>query len=384
MSKKPLEVVVNHAVLTWARESAGRSAEDAAAHLKVSKRELEGWESGAAHPSYTALEAMAAQYKRPLAALLLAEPPQEPPPPADFRALPGKKDRLASETLLAIRRARRLQGLARELMQALGRPVAPVIATASLDHDPKEVASAERRRLGVSIDEQTGWKSPHEAFRRWRTSLEEKNLLVLQFPMPLEDCRGFSLTDQEPLALVVNSADAIQARIFTLFHEYGHLLLRTPGICLPEMKESRGGHRRASTELWCNRFAAGLLVPPGALELSEERSTSDDTLADLVRTESRRLKVSREVILRSMLDRRVLGRAQFLRMLRKIHFERREPKRTGGFASPAERAVRERGRLLSSLILEGLQSGLITYADAADSLSLRLKHLGDVQSLLAA
>ena len=43
--------------------------------------------------------------------------------------------------------------------------------------------------------------------------------------MPIEDARGFSLTEVEPFVIVVNESDAPNAKIFTLFHEYGHILL---------------------------------------------------------------------------------------------------------------------------------------------------------------
>jgi hypothetical protein len=85
-----------------------------------------------------------------------------------------------------------------------------------------------------------------------------------------------------------------------------------------------------------------------------------------------------------MLDLGAIGRREFDTILQRLRADQRQPKRTGGFVSPVRRAVAERGRLFSSLVLDGLQAGVITYADAADYLSLRLKHLGDVQSLLAA
>lgn len=384
MPRKPLEVAVNPAVLRWARESAGCSFQEAVARLKIDQETLRGWESGEGHPPLGALASLADRYRRPLAALLLPEPPREPPPPEDFRALPQKRGRLASETLLAIRRARRLRSLAGELMQALGRPSTPQIGSASLRDDPEHVASGERSRLRVSLDEQIRWKTPYKAFGAWRSKLEEANLLVFQFAMPLEDCRGFSLAEQEPLAVVVNAADAIHARIFTLFHEYGHLLLRTPGICLPELKETRGQDERTRAEQWSHRFAGSLLLPAHALGIAGDVAASEQALMDSLADQSRRLKVSREVILRRMLDLGSVSRQRFFQVLGKLHLNHAEARRAEAHASPARRTVNQRGPLLSSLILEGLQRGTITYADAADYLSLRLKHLREVQSLLAA
>lgn len=375
---------MNPDVLRWARESAGWSIEDSAARLDVDKRSLEAWESSPQPLRYKALLDLAAQYKRPVAALLLSKPPSELAPPTDFRALPGKRGAMGSETLLAIRRATRLQALARELLTAFGRSIAPQISKAVLTDDPEQVAEAERATLGVSIEDQLGWGGSHEAFRRWRADIEERNVLVFQFAMPLEDCRGFSLAEQEPLVIVVNSADAIAPRTFTLFHEFGHLLLRTPGVCIPEVKASRAPGKAETAEGWCNRFAAAFLIPANAVRVPPEATTSERALTEFLKSESKRFKVSREVLLRRLLDLGAVRRNQFARVLARLRAEHHPVKRTGGFTSPAKRSVEGRGRLLSSLILDAVQSGFLNHADAADYLSLRLKHLGEVQSLLAA
>jgi Zn-dependent peptidase ImmA (M78 family) len=46
----------------------------------------------------------------------------------------------------------------------------------------------------------------------------------------MDDLRGFTLMDSKPFAIVLNNSDAIQARIFTLLHEYAHLFHPTLAI----------------------------------------------------------------------------------------------------------------------------------------------------------
>lgn len=259
MPVKSPQVAVNPALLSWARESGGFSLEQVADGMKISIGTLRAWESGGRRPSFAELTSLADYYRRPVAALLLPEPPAELAAPADFRSLPGNRNRLAPETLLAIRRARRLQSLARELLQALNESVNTDIAVVNHADDPAKRSAVERSLLGVSLEDQFSWNTPYQAFSAWRDKLEARNVLVFQFPMPLEDCRGFSLAEQEPLTIVVNTSDAIHARIFTLFHEHGHLLLRAPGVCLPEVNQNRRRDDRADAESWCNRFAASLL-----------------------------------------------------------------------------------------------------------------------------
>jgi hypothetical protein len=49
---------------------------------------------------------------------------------------------------------------------------------------------------------------------------------------------------------------------------------------------------------------------------------------------------------------------------------------------PARRCVQEKGPRFTSLVLEAKDRELITYSDVADYLSIRMKHLDKVQSLL--
>ena len=73
-----------------------------------------------------------------------------------------------------------------------------------------------------------------------------------------EGIRGFSAWDD----VAVNTAYHPTARVFTLFHEVGHLLRRDDAACLRFM---RPGDAEAGIERWCERFSANLLMPREAL-----------------------------------------------------------------------------------------------------------------------
>jgi Zn-dependent peptidase ImmA (M78 family) len=78
--------------------------------------------------------------------------------------------------------------------------------------------------------------------------------------MGSDSCRGFSLwSDRSPL-IAINTAWNVEARIFTLFHEYGHLLTRTNSACV-EGIQSRTSARSDAVERWCEHFAAAVILP---------------------------------------------------------------------------------------------------------------------------
>ena len=139
-------------------------------------------------------------------------------------------------------------------------------------------------------------------FEVWRAALETKNILVFRFPVPIEDTRGFSIVEKSLPVIVVSAADAIHARIFTLFHEYGHLLLHEPGICIPGETRTTRSHR-SHVEAWCNSFAGAFLLPSDALaedSTVQAYQNGDKTLAEASAKLSRRYKVSVQVVVRRM------------------------------------------------------------------------------------
>lgn len=380
-----IQVSVNPAVLKWARESSGSTVEEAAKRLKVPPTAFSKWEAAETPLKLSQLRVLAEYFKRPLAAFLLPAPPEESGPPSDFRSLPGPQGHFHRKTRLAIRKAIRLRSVAKDLMRAMQREVSARLEGAALSDDPEQIADRERDCLALSVEHQKGWQDQWRAFREWRAALEGRNILVFQFPMPVVDARGFSLSDEEPYAVAVSSSDAARARIFTLFHEYAHLLLRSPGVCLPG-PDLRTDGPEAAVEKWCNRFAGAFLVPSGALRraLPTAALAQPAELFASVAEGSKLFKVSEQVVLRRLLDLELVSRASFQRAMQRLRSQDKAHTRGGAIVLPPKRCVAESGRLFTSLVLEAKGRELITYSDVADFLSLRLKYLPEVESTLMA
>ena len=384
MSGKSLEIQVSPAVLKWAREAAGWTVKETAKKVGVGVEIVQRWESGEAAISLPVLEKLAGYFKRPLAAFFLPEPPPEPRLPSDFRVFPGESRSFSKTTRLAIRRARRLQAIAAELMEELGIEAKAKIGKASLTDSPEEVAREERRRLRVGIQEQHDWANSYRALEGWRNQIESLNVLVFQIPMPVQDVRGFSLADKKPSAIVVSSSDAVHARIFTIFHEFAHLLLRRPGICSPEDAWIHSGNG-GGVERWCNHFAGTLLVPEEVLQSDKDIKSiarPGEVSSELLSKVSQRLKVSRQAILIRMLGSQLISKKRYQDEIANLQLTRRESKQAGFALPPPRRCLQEKGRRFVSLVVESNQRELITYSEVADYLSIRLKHLEKVQALI--
>jgi len=384
MPRKTMEVSVEPTVLKWARESIGIDNRKVAKRLNVSADTVTKWELGKKKPTLRILKELAYFYKRPLAVFFLPSPPEELPLPTDFRVLPKQEKSVLSEkTHLALRNARHLQSLTIELAESINRELVIKIGKANLTDNPEVVAMEERERLTVGIQEQFDWRNSLEALNEWREKVESLGILVFQFAMPVEEARGFSLTEGGLPCIVLNLHDSINARIFTLFHEYAHLLLGTSGIC--NLEEGFG--KSSIEEKFCNHFAGAILVPKKDLlhhelikPIRAYSEISDEYLSNIAMS----FKVSPEVILRRMKILGLVSRNLYQRKCKewKIKAEREKIKKGGFGLPPVKKCLLEKGLPFVSLVLEAHKQGAITYDDVADYLSIRLKHLNKIEQFI--
>lgn len=385
MGKKSLEVNIEPKILKWARESIGKTVGEVAKKIKVDQDTINKWESGEKNPTKIQLEKLSNIYKRPIAVFFLSQPPKGLPLPRDFRTLPNeRRETFSSDILLAIRRARRLQSLTLELTKNLSKELSLKIGKASLTDNPEKLAEKERDRLGIKVETQFEWKDEKYALKNWQKSIEILGILVSQMGLKLEEARAFSLLDNSLPVIVLNSRDSIRGRIFSLFHEYGHILLNNAGIC--DMKEQNDySYQGMEIEKFCNHFAGTFLVPKNELLNHElvisrgyQETWPDDDLEEL----GKYFKVSREVILRRLL---IIGRCsnKFYKLRHRQWKEEifKQP-RFARRLHPARKCIQENGTPFTSLVVESYKAERITYKDAADYLSTRVRYLENIENLV--
>jgi Zn-dependent peptidase ImmA (M78 family)/DNA-binding XRE family transcriptional regulator len=387
MPHKSLEANIEPSVLRWARETIGMGTGDIANRLKVTEDMVSKWESGQKRPTLIQAEKLANVYKRPLAAFFLPEPPVDLPPPKDFRTLPAEKRKPFSiKTILAIRRARRIQSLIGELAKSLTVKVQYEIGTASLSESPEALAERIRGKLGVDTQAQFRWKNQEEALNEWKNALEKQGIFVLQMGMPIEETRGFSLAEGEIPVIMLNLKDSINGRIFSLFHEYAHLLLNQTGICIMDEEEGFSDESEV-VERFCNHFAGAVLVPQSALlshEIVRAHRNSvtwpDETYLEL----SKSFKVSQEVILRRLVISKLFS-TTFYQQKRKEWEEKArgaQPRGKWGRQNPPKKCIQENGVPFISLVFESYNGEKITYNEMADYLGIRLKHIPKIEQMI--
>jgi Zn-dependent peptidase ImmA (M78 family)/DNA-binding XRE family transcriptional regulator len=377
-----IEARANPELLVWARETAGFSAGVAADRLNVSADRLEAWERGEARPSVPQLRKIAQLYRRPLAAFYLPRPPAAEEPIHDFRRIERQTvDRSSPDLLLAIRRCRERREIALALYEQLDAEPASLDLTVSLRDDPEAVAGRIRALLDIRSEEQRTWQEQYEAFRQWRARIESAGALAFQATdVEIAELRGFSIAERPLPAVVVNIKDSIYGRIFTLIHEFAHVLLNRGGVC--DVDEGADNDHE-DVEIFCNHVAGATIVPRDVLLRSEHvagqrgpTTCQDDVLRVLART----FHASRETILRRLLTLNLATQAHYREKRQFIaEYAQRAAQQPEGFAPHHRVQISGAGPLFTQLVVDAFNRERITASGVSDFLSIRVKHLPEIE-----
>ncbi len=373
-------------VMRWARESVGASKNDAAKRAGVTVERISAWEDGTQLPTLAKLRALARLYQRPVSVFFLPAPPRDFDVMRDFRRLPESQNNEWSRPLhKAYRRAVEQQEIMIELLRLEGDEAGVATPSASLTNKPEETAQRGRRALAVTTTDQHRWSSPEDGLAAWIAAAEALGILVLRTSeVPADEMRGFSLHGDLPV-IMINALDPPRAQIFTLLHEFAHLMLGAEGVC--DLMEPSTADDAQRVEIWCNAVAASIAMPRAALmaemgPLAQFRGEWDESIIEQM---SLRWSVSQDAVLRRLVTLELASqefyvqkRAEYreaYRVWRDEQREERKRKKTRGGPPPYRMVLRDRGRPYVRLALDAYHQNLISTASLTRALALKAAHI---------
>lgn len=376
---KAMEVPITPSVLDWAIAESGFSDEELAQQIGVTPSTLAAWKDGAGRPSLTELRKVASKLHRQLLTFLLPAPPQSSAVKVEFRDIASRaKRQLNPVELRYLRRARRMQQVLSWLETELDERL-PALPRYSITDPPESAAAQVRQLLKIRDTQHESWVSASKAFDHWRASAERLGIAIFLFPLGAKSCRGFSLWHEPTPVIAINTAWSEEARIYTLLHEFGHLVTRSNSACA----EWAGKATRPvdPIERWCERFAAAVLLPRESIL----RFLGDRRLREPFRD----LAAARAVANRF----RVSLRASTLRLI-ELHladwdlYEEIPPaadsKPTGGGGGGGRDrlAIREDeiGTRGASLFVEGVRADVLSRSQAVDYLDIPDRSFDDLST----
>ena len=382
-------VPVNPKVLRWARDSLHLSLEEVANRMKKKILEIEAWERGEALPTYVQLETLAYDiYKRPIALFFFPEVPEEETIEQSFRTLPQYElQRIPPRMRYLLRKARVLQLNLAELYDGVNPADRKIVH--NLNFIPSiaatKMAKQVRAYLGIELAQQQAWRNTEDALKHWRAALEKCGVFVFKDTFNAPGKRkvdtddspfsGFCLYDTEFPIIYVNNSKAKARQIFTLFHELAHLLMQTGGVDTRQadyIEYLTGDNKR--TEVLCNRFAAEFLVPSRDFEARSAGVSIDsravEDWADLYH-------VSREMILRRLLDREQVSQEYYEEKVQQWLAEKEKSPRSGGDHYLTKGTYL--GERYIEVVFSRYHQGRISIEQAADYLGEKTKNVAGME-----
>lgn len=377
---------VNPQVLRWARarmnltrrQVAEESEKLARRHFAaVSEENLADWEDGTAEPHMEVLETLAEIYVCPVGYFFLESPPVEQLA-VSFRGLAKPREQLEA---LTQRTLRRFIELAQWTVETLRRTEQPwQVRIRPMQVSPR-VASAEQ--LAAEYRQWFGWTAEQrrqlsgkvsEAFQWWRRAIESYGVFCFEMPLEPKEARGAAMWLEGYPFMLVNHRDseAAAGRIFTLLHEFAHLISAKDGVVC----DFRGAHQDHNPEPVANRFAARILVTPDELwqrlrSLHKDRYRDDwpDRLLEELR---KPFFASRDVVA-ILLQEMHLAPEDFYDRKRQ-QWETRKPWGRGGRRPRLnEQKIQEIGYSLANVLARSKARPAFSWADASAVLRMKVE-----------
>lgn len=379
MAERP-KIEIEPTVLRYARFCSGYNLDEASKKIGIKKEELYNAETEKAEMLFGTVKKISKAYKLPTVFFMLDNAPDDRLIPDDFRIVYESEEESFSPTvMLAIRRARYIQTVISDIADS---DFKYEFTAATLKTDTQTLANKFRKIIGVDLDEQKKWSGHQKILKNWKEKVENIGIFILQHSIPEDSVSAFSVVDKKPYVIMLNSFEHENRRIFSLFHEIGHLFLQQSGICTPD-NFSRNTHRYVQIEKFCNEFASNTLVPtfdfkdnPKVLELKDKKF--EEWTYDKVRAIANQYGVSQEVIYRKFVSVGFLNNKTYEQKrgeLMKGFVEYQKRKKAGGPVPQHWQILGKNGKAYSSLVLDSYKSNKITMADAADFLGTNTQHL---------
>lgn len=347
---------INRDILIWAVERIGKTVDEYVAE----NPKFQQWLDGTKLPTFKNVEQFARKFYVPLGYMFLETPPQEVSPIPFFRNIDNSSHNVnVYDTVVEMQER---QDWLSDYLRRSGFDKVDYVGIFSPQNDIQEVSDRIRGILNLSHNWAFEYSKIDDALKYITSKIEERGVIVsynsvVGFnntrPLPVKDCRGFALIDDYAPFIFINSKDAKVAQMFTLIHEFVHVLTGySAGIGEINMEHS------SEAERFCDKVAAIFLLPE--LLLREAWANIGENYEIL----SKKFKVSRFVIARRAMELGLISRNRFFQLYNNwknepiVHLD----KGTGGNFYPS--AIKKSSRTFLIHVNNALNRNMLLHMDA--------------------
>jgi Zn-dependent peptidase ImmA (M78 family) len=352
-------------ILTWAVERAGKNVTEYAE--KNSK--FHEWLNGKSDPTFSMAENFARKFYIPFGYLFLQEPPKEQMPIPFFRRQSiGSQNINISDTVNSL--IDRQDWLSTYLKKNDFEKI-DFVGLFNITNDVNVIAKKIYEILNIPINWAFEYKTVGDAINHLIQKMEDRGIITSlnsmvgnnsNRPIFVNECRGFCLVDDYAPFIFINSKDAKSAQVFTLMHEFAHILL---GYSSGIGDYDENINSASEIERFCDKIATITLVPD---DLFAEEWTKTPYRYDIL---SKKFKVSRFVLARRAEEKGYISKERLFQLLNKWEDEPLLEKKSKIQVDFNVLAVRRSSRTFLVHVCNALNNNQLLYTDAYRILGLK-------------
>lgn len=258
-------IEVKREIYEWAIKESQKDFEE----IKARFNKIEDWIAQSSHPTFRQLEELANFLKVPFGYMFLNKPPKTNVIDAEFRRIGNKIPNMSKNLKDTIYDMSRKQNWISEYRKVNGWNKVIPDSFSDLDiSDYFEFAKKAKDFLGLDEYWYDNFNDNRIAYNFLRDKIENKGILVMQSgivgtntrrKLDLNEFRGFMLYDDLAPLIFINTNDSQTGKIFTLIHEYIHILFGEDDIFLDKDLDNK-------LEREVNSITAEFLMPKSHIE----------------------------------------------------------------------------------------------------------------------
>lgn len=333
------------------------------------KKQFSSWKNKDSEPTYAQLKEFSKKTRIPFGYLFRTDPPKEEMSMVEFRT-PGSHilEHPSRELLDTYTDMKIIQDWMEETLENSDHEPLPFIGSMHNENRVSLIVEKARKLLDLRPDD---WLKAHDArtFSILRNRISSLGIVVMQNGitransrrvLDLQEFRGFALMNSYAPLIFINSTDSNAGKVFTLLHEFIHLLLGSSDLFT---KESGQQSPDNSLEKTANAAAAELILPTSLFLKFWNEEYSSRNGYEKVKSLSDRLQCSSILIARKAQDHQLISKSEYLRISAETGIKHKKKKAGGGGDYYRAQASRQDPGFLSALhnsVLEGTTS----YTDA--------------------
>ena len=361
------------------------STHEAAKALGISEVNLNLAENGERPLTLSQLRKASEIYQVPFGYFYLKEIPEfdKPKPVPDLRLEPGNVGVEHYRLNLEIKKCRDRREVFLDLASELEQTIVAFKTVSGNNY--AELALSIRKRLNVT-DEDVSRLSFDKTYAFWKERIESDGVLVYE-SQHIPDITGVIgaalFYSKYPIILIKRGAEFNERKLFTLLHEYAHLLYGQSAINdLTSQTGSYLSNIQNDLETKCNALASEILIPSKLVDISSFAGLSSGEMMIQI-AETFKVTYSTAAVCLKRLGLINSASLSELLEMRRVANVAKKPKKGTEIKIPRENIVRQDiGKPMFRLVLNAYAAGLLDIFDTSSILNLRVKKIDKLMSEL--